>query len=138
MAKVRLTVLALLFCLVPVSAAQAPDLRQFVRVEAPVVALAHVRVIDGTGAAPLEDQTVVIGGGKIQAVGPSAAARPPAGARVLDLAGHTVLPGLVGMHNHLFFPMGGSPPMYSNMGASFPRLYLALGVTTIRTTGSVA
>src|SRR3712207_8128889 len=50
----------------------------------------------------------------------------------------TVLPGLVGMHNHLFFPMGGSPPMYSNMGTSFPRLYLALGVTTIRTTGSVA
>src|SRR3712207_3785073 len=50
----------------------------------------------------------------------------------------TVLPGLVGMHNHLFFPMGGPPPMYSNMGVSFPRLYLALGVTTIRTTGSVA
>jgi hypothetical protein len=42
------------------------------------------------------------------------------------------------MHNHMFFPMGGSPPMYSNMGTSFPRLYLANGVTTIRTTGSVA
>ncbi|HXI24989.1 MAG TPA: amidohydrolase family protein, partial [Pyrinomonadaceae bacterium] len=40
-------------------------------------------------------------------------------------------------HDHMFFPMGGSPPMYSNMGFSFPRLYLALGVTTIRTTGSV-
>jgi hypothetical protein len=38
----------------------------------------------------------------------------------------------------MFFPQGGSPPMYSNMGSSFPRLYLALGVTTIRTTGSVA
>jgi len=37
----------------------------------------------------------------------------------------------------MFFPVGGSPPMYSNMGISFPRLYLALGVTTIRTTGSV-
>jgi imidazolonepropionase-like amidohydrolase len=102
------------------------------------VALTHVRVIDGTGAAPHEDQTVVISGGKIQSIGPSAAAKVPEGARVLDLAGYTVLPGLVGMHNHLFFPMGGSPPMYSNMGASFPRLYLALGVTTIRTTGSVA
>jgi hypothetical protein len=42
------------------------------------------------------------------------------------------------MHNHMFFPMGGSPGIYSNMGNSFPRLYLALGVTTIRTTGSVA
>jgi hypothetical protein len=41
------------------------------------------------------------------------------------------------MHDHMFFPMGGNPPMYSNMGSSFPRLYLANGVTTIRTTGSV-
>lgn len=62
----------------------------------------------------------------------------PAGAQILDLKGYTVLPGLVGMHDHMFFPMGGSPPMYSNMGSSFPRLYLALGVTTIRTTGSVS
>lgn len=120
------------------SSAQAPDRQQFVRVEAPTVVLAHVRVIDGTGAGPREDQTVVISGGKIQSVEASATAKTPAGAQVLDLAGYTVLPGLVGMHNHLFFPMGGSPPMYSNMGTSFPRLYLALGVTTIRTTGSVA
>jgi imidazolonepropionase-like amidohydrolase len=56
----------------------------------------------------------------------------------MDLSGYTVLPGLVGMHDHMFFPMGGTPPMYSNMGISFPRLYLANGVTTIRTTGSVA
>ncbi len=138
MMKVRLSVLLLLFCLVGLASAQAPDRQQFVRVEAPTVALTHVRVIDGTGAAPLEDQTIVISGGKIQSVGPSTAAKIPEGARVLDLAGSTVLSGLVGMHNHLFFPMGGSPPMYSNMGTSFPRLYLALGVTTIRTTGSVA
>jgi len=138
MVKVRPAVLLLLFCLVHLSSAQAPDRQQFVHVEAPTVALTHVRVIDGTGAAPHEDQTVVISGGKIQSIGPSAAAKVPEGAKVLDLAGYTVLPGLVGMHNHLFFPMGGSPPMYSNMGSSFPRLYLALGVTTIRTTGSVA
>ncbi|HYE16364.1 MAG TPA: amidohydrolase family protein [Pyrinomonadaceae bacterium] len=136
--KTKLPALLLLFCLAAAAFAQSPDRQQFVRVEAPTVVLAHVRVIDGTGAAPLEDQTVVISGGKIQSVGPSASARPAAGAQVLDLAGYTVLPGLVGMHNHLFFPMGGSPPMYSNMGTSFPRLYLALGVTTIRTTGSVA
>lgn len=120
------------------SFAQAPDRQQFVRVEAPVIVLQHVRVIDGTGAAPLEDQTIIISGGKILAVEPSATAKAPAKAQTLDLNGYTVLPGLVGMHNHMFFPMGGSPPMYSNMGNSFPRLYLALGVTTIRTTGSVA
>lgn len=118
--------------------AQAPDRQQFIRVEAPLIALTHVRVIDGTGAAPLDDQTILISGGKIQSIGPTAATTYPADARTVDLNGYTVMPGLVGMHNHMFFPMGGSPPMYSNMSSSFPRLYLALGVTTIRTTGSVA
>jgi len=79
----------------------------------------------------------VITEGKIQSIAPSTTATVPAGAQTLDLKGYTVLPGLVGMHDHMFFPMGGTPPMYSNMGTSFPRLYLALGVTTIRTTGSV-
>jgi imidazolonepropionase-like amidohydrolase len=115
-----------------------PERQQFIRTEAPVIVLAHVRVIDGTGAAPLEDQTIVISAGKIQSITSSINAKPPAGAQVLELKGYSVLPGLVGMHDHMFFPMGGSPPMYSNMGSSFPRLYLALGVTTIRTTGSVA
>src|SRR5258705_1670232 len=120
--------------------AQTPpsDRQQFIRIEAPIVALMHVRVIDGTSAAPLEDQSMVISAGKFDSIAPTATARVPSSAQILDLKGHTVLPGLVGMHNHMFFPMGGSPPMYSNMGRSFPRLYLALGVTTMRTTGSVA
>jgi imidazolonepropionase-like amidohydrolase len=134
----NIKLLIFLFCFAITTSAQAPDRQQFIRVEAPVVVLTHVRVIDGTGAAPREDQAIVISSGKIQSVEPSATAKVPANAQVLDLNGYTVLPGLVGMHNHLFFPMGGSPPMYSNMGGTFPRLYLALGVTTIRTTGSVA
>src|SRR5687768_25522 len=113
------------------------DRQQFIRFDAPVIALTNVRVIDGTGAAPVENQTIVISGGKTASIGPTASATIPSGARVVDLAGYTVLPGLVGMHNHLFFPQGGSPPIYSDMSLSFPRLYLALGVTTIRTTGSV-
>jgi len=136
--KRRLLTFPLLFICVVNSLAQTSDRQQFIRVEAPLIALTHVRVIDGTGAAPRDDQTILISGGKIQLVGPTAATTYPADARTLDLSGYTVLPGLVGMHNHMFFPMGGSPPMYSNMGSSFPRLYLALGVTTIRTTGSVA
>jgi imidazolonepropionase-like amidohydrolase len=118
--------------------AQQSDRQQFIRIEAPLIALTNVRIIDGTGAAPLEDQTIIIQGGQIRQIGPTAGTTYPADARTLDLKGYTVLPGLVGMHDHMFFPMGGSPPMYSNMGSSFPRLYLALGVTTIRTTGSVA
>jgi imidazolonepropionase-like amidohydrolase len=134
------TIFFLLFTAFIRCLAQTPpsDRQQFIRTEAPVIALTHVRVIDGTGAAPLEDQTLVIANSKIQTLGPSLTATVPVGAQVLDLKGYTILPGLVGMHDHMFFPMGGSPPMYSNMGSSFPRLYLALGVTTIRTTGSVA
>lgn len=113
------------------------EIQQFIRTRAAVIALNNVRIIDGTGAAPLENQTIVIRNGKIDLIGPTAATTIPTGAENIDLNGYTVLPGLVGMHNHIFFPEGGSPPIYSNMAISFPRLYLALGVTTIRTTGSV-
>jgi imidazolonepropionase-like amidohydrolase len=140
--KIAITILLLVFVVSSStsSIAQGPpgDRQQFIRVEAPVVVLSHVRIIEGTGAPARDDQTIVIADGKIQSVAPNAPANLPANAQTLDLHGYTVLPGLVGMHNHMFFPMGGSPPMYSNMGISFPRLYLALGVTTIRTTGSVA
>ena len=134
----RLSVLLLLICIFPLSFAQVPDRQQFIRTETPVVALAHVRVIDGTGAAAKDDQTIVVSDGKIQSVEPSSSAKVPANAQTMDLTGYTVVPGLVGMHDHMFFPMGGTPPMYSDMGSSFPRLYLANGVTTIRTTGSLA
>jgi imidazolonepropionase-like amidohydrolase len=122
----------------PVVQGPAADRQLFIRVEAPVVVLTHVRIVDGTGAAPLDDRVIVIADGKIKSIGASAPTDLPANAQTIDLHGYTALPGLVGMHDHMFFPMGGSPPMYSNMGTSFPRLYLALGVTTIRTTGSVA
>src|SRR5438876_4374291 len=135
------TTLFLLFSTFIVCLAQGPnsDRQQFIRVEAPVIALIRVRVIDGTGAPPLNNQTIIIADGRIQSIKPDDQAELPANARLIDFKrDYTVVPGLVGMHDHMFFPMGGSPPMYSNMGTSFPRLYLALGVTTIRTTGSVA
>jgi len=90
----------LLFCVAIASFAQTPERQQFIRVEAPVIVLAHVRVIDGTGAAPRDDQTIVISEGKIQSLGPSKDAKTPANTQTLDLTGYTVLPGLVGMHNH--------------------------------------
>ncbi len=109
--KTKLPLLLLLGCLALNTLAQVPERQQFIRTEAPLIALTHVRVIDGTGAAPKEDQTIIISDGKIQSVGPGADARVPANAQTIDLSGYTVLPGLVGMHNHMFFPMGGSPPM---------------------------
>ena len=113
----------------------SPDVRRFVTVDAPVVALTHVRVIDGTGAAAREDQTVVISKGKIESVSDGASANVPKDAKVLDLHGYSVIPGLVGMHDHFFYPMGNG--IFGEMAFSFPRLYLAGGVTTIRTTGSL-
>src|SRR5438270_8265846 len=112
-----------------------PALKEFVKVDAPTVALTHIRVLDGTGAPARDDQTIVISGAKIAAIGPSLTAPPPQGAQVIDSTGRTAIPGLVGMHDHLFYPAGGL--VYHEMAYSFPRLYLAGGVTTIRTTGSI-
>lgn len=142
MKRVWIFLLALLFPIIASQAQTGPNLspavRQFVKVDAPVIALQHVRVIDGTGAAPREDQTVVIADGKISAIGDSASTQAPAGATVMDLSGYTVIPGLVGMHEHMYYPAPGGPPaMYPEHATSFPRLYLAGGVTSMRTTGSM-
>jgi imidazolonepropionase-like amidohydrolase len=111
------------------------QVRDFVRVDAPVVALTHVRVIDGTGAEAKPDQTMVLEHGKIRSIEPAASAQVPAGARVVALDGYSVIPGLVGMHDYLFYPSGHM--VYTEHAYSFPRLYLAGGVTSIRTTGSL-
>lgn len=110
--------------------------RDFVTVSEPVVALTNATIIDGTGAAPKGNQTIVIRDGKIAAVGPTSTVSIPQGARTIDLSGQTVIPGLVGMHDHLFYTAAGGRE--APLGFSGPRLYLGSGVTTIRTTGSVA
>jgi imidazolonepropionase-like amidohydrolase len=122
--------------LLQAAAGLPPAERQFVAVDAPVVALVGVQLVDGTGAPPAADRTILLERGRIAWVGPRAAARVPAGARVLDLAGHTVIPGMVGLHDHTFY--GGAEWPYVHQPVSAPRLYLAAGVTTIRTTGSTA
>jgi len=113
----------------------SPGVRAFVTLDAPVFALIHVRVIDGTGAPVREDQAIVVSDGKIQAIGDAASTPVPSGAKVLDLKGYTVIPGLVGMHDHIFYPAGSAH--YNTLEFSAPRLYLACGVTTIRTTGGL-
>ena len=114
------------------------QVKAYVSVDAPVVALTHVRVIDGTGAAPRTDQTLVISGGMIAALGDASSTKIPEGAKVMDFSGHTLIPGLVGMHDHMYYPAPGrGPALYPEHAGSFPLLYLAGGVTSIRTTGSV-
>jgi enamidase len=113
----------------------APAVKQYVTVDTPVVALTHVRVIDGTGAAAKEDQTVIIRDGNILAFGPARSVKVPDGAQVMDLTGKSVIPGLVMMHEHLYYPTG--PGVYGADYVSFSRLYLAGGVTSMRTGGNV-
>ncbi|OLB52525.1 MAG: hypothetical protein AUI08_00300 [Gemmatimonadetes bacterium 13_2_20CM_2_65_7] len=129
--------LALLLAL----SAQRPDslaaqVREYVAVDTSLLALTHVLVLDGTGGAPKADQTIVIRAGRIAAVGPAASVPVPAGARVMDMTGSTVIPGIVGMHDHLFYTAAGGRAV--QMSYTGPRLYLGSGVTTIRTTGSRA
>jgi hypothetical protein len=68
--------------------------------ETATIVLSHVRLIDGTGRAPVLDATLVIEGNSIAAIrrGKFTA---PANARVLDLQGDTVIPGLINAHGHL-------------------------------------
>jgi hypothetical protein len=125
-----------------------PDVAPFISVHAPVLVLNHVRVIDGTGAAAKEDQSLVIANGKIQSIGPASSTQPPSGAQVLDRSGYSVIPGIVGMHDHLYYTASAST-QFSNgridepgfivteLPYTAPRLYLAAGVTTMRTTGSI-
>lgn len=128
--------------------AEPPDSAAYLSIRATSVALRHVEIIDGTGAAPRTDQTVVITDGRIAAVGPAASTAIPSGALVRDYPGYSVLPGLVGMHDHLFYTAsrdaqrnspGGMEPGFvvNEIPYSAPRLYLAAGVTTLRTTGSI-
>ena len=124
----------------------SPLTQKYVRVNTPRVVLTHVRVIDGTGKPAVDDQNVVIEAGKIVAVQPGKNVPPENGVTVLDLHGYTVMPGIVGMHNHLYhiarpnLQANGdweAPLLVPQMTFSSPRLYLAAGVTTMRTTGSV-
>lgn len=125
------------------TAQQKPSpLAPYIKENASVLILDHVMLIDGTGSAPQPEMRIEVAGGKILSVQPSNPAIPfPPDAKVLDLTGKTVIPGLVGMHEHLFYPLPERPDagnaLYGEMADSAPRLYLAGGVTTARTAGSV-
>jgi imidazolonepropionase-like amidohydrolase len=118
----------------PAPATLAPTVTRYVSVNAPVVAITNVLVIDGTGGAAKPAHTVIIRDGRIEAVGPAAKVTAPAGATVIDGTGHTLIPGIIGLHDHLYYSASGGRSL--QMSFTGPRLYLAGGVTTVRTTGS--
>jgi len=149
MRSLRLLVAVSVLSLAALDAQQpalAPGVQKYVRVNSPKVVLAHVGIIDGTGKPAIEDQNVTIEGGKITAIQAGADVAGTPGTTVLALHGYSVMPGIVGMHDHLYYLVRPNfdatwnweqPPIAPQMSFSAPRLYLAGGVTTMRTTGSV-
>src|SRR3954454_667952 len=139
------TIAALLLLLLALGAAPAPApppaTAKFSPADAAFVAypggellFEHVQLVDGTGAAPRRDVSVLVRDGRIAAIGN---VRAPAGTTVIDGRGRTLLPGFVMVHEHFFYPStkGGE---YEEYPWSFSRLYLAGGSTTLRTAGSMA
>jgi hypothetical protein len=118
----------------------SPEVSKFVDIDAHrgSVRLIHAGVIDGTGAAPLENQTIEITDGKITALGPTVRTDVADGKTVFDMTGRTLLPGIVGMHDHFFYVarpddnaehQTNYPALLPQMTYTSPRLYLANGVT---------
>src|SRR5580658_4304971 len=127
---------------------KASGVADFISIDTPVFVLEHVRVIDGTGTPAKEDQAVVITNGKIQSIGPEESAQIPQGAQRIERSGYTLIPGIIGMHNHLYYTDSytvqvvggkiGEPGLFiAEIPYTAPRLYLAAGLTTMRTTGSL-
>ena len=98
------------------------------------VALRNVRIIDGTGAPARQNQTLIIDHDRIRALGGVTKVVIPEGTQTLDLGGRTVLPGFVMLHEHMFYASANDnthPQPFTS-----PRLFLAFGLTTIRTAGT--
>jgi hypothetical protein len=106
--------------------------------DAQTTALRGARVIDGTGAAPLDNATIVIRDGRIVAVGASAETQIPSGAEVVDYTGKTIIPGLISAHSHvgIFIGLKAAPENYSrDIILRQLKQLEAYGVTTVMALG---
>ncbi len=110
--------------------------------------LRNARLIDGTGAAPVEGASLIVDGERIAHAGRLSRGDEPSGAdlRAIDLGGRTVLPGLVEGHMHLSYNNVkviadldlNCPPEYSTLvSAKFAELVLHCGYTSARSAGSI-
>ncbi|MDN3922682.1 amidohydrolase family protein [Roseateles violae] len=126
----------LLLSLPPLPALAQAELDKLTLFHAPVLLLRNVQLFDGSGAAPQPQRAILIRDGRIERIAADAELQAPAGAVVRDLGGAAVAPGFVLMHEHQFYPVESGS--YGAMFRSFPLLYLAGGVTTLRTAGSMS
>ncbi|MBW8744324.1 MAG: amidohydrolase family protein [Sphingomonas sp.] len=101
--------------------------------------LTHFTLIDGTGRSPVADQALVIADGRLRWVGPASRLRAPAGARVEDLKGKYVLPGLIDSHVHLGLVNGIAQDIKYQTPENIEKqlhLYAAYGITSVQTLGT--
>src|SRR6056297_168215 len=103
--------------------------KSFVSIDTPRIALVNAKVIDGTGHAAQTAQTILVRNGIIEDVQNTNSLQIAADFYQIDLKGKTVIPGIIGMHNHMRIPR-------SALLSTSPKLYLASGVTTIQTCGT--
>ncbi len=139
----------LLGCITATGFAQSfsPFVKQFIKVQADTIAFTNAEIIDGTGGPVRHHQTILVANGMITNVGDVNSIHIPKNIKTIDCTGKTIIPGMVMMHEHLFYGeiVGSDLENYSSdfyvgqeMPVSFPMLYLAGGVTTMRTTGCIA
>lgn len=119
-----------------VASAQGSGQNRFVAVQGDEMVITNVKLMDGTGSPPRDNQTVLVRDGRIVEVGDAGSVRAAADAAVVDGSGHTLIPGLIGMHNHSYYTAAGGRA--AQLSVTGPIIYLASGVTTIRTTGARA
>lgn len=110
----------------------------YIEIQDSIIALQNVTVIDGTGGVVKYNQDILVVNNKISAIGNTGKMVFPQNTKIIDAKGKTVIPGLIMLHEHLFY----AKPFDRNYKAThmtntFPQMYLAGGVTTMRTAGSI-
>jgi imidazolonepropionase-like amidohydrolase len=118
----------------------SPVVKKFIDYDTASIAFTHCKLADVKHLKVLEDQTVIVSNGVITAVGDSKKLSVPPGSTIIDLTGKSLLPGFVLLHEHMYYAAYSADFTYlhvKQLPYTFPKLYLACGATTIRTTGSV-
>ena len=132
-----------LFFFAPESFSQikfSDETNKYIEYNDSITVFKNALLIDGTGSAVKPHQTVIIINGKINWIGDDTKAVIPKVAKTIDLNGKTLMPGLVMLHEHMYISahsMETRQAVVHQLPATFPRLYLAAGATTIRTAGNI-
>lgn len=110
----------------------ADSLMHYVKYQEDLVVFTNASIVDGTGSSMKHNWTIIIENGTFKTIGKDKEITIPENSKIINLQGKTIIPGIVGMHNHLHIPG------FSYVGDEAANLYLASGVTTIQTCGAAS